>query len=78
MKTDKHIKDLVPLIELLKMEADQWADSGTAEASQSELFRRERFLLEMWPEACRRTGVGVREFPAGVIKLWKDGLGRIN
>ncbi len=78
MKTDKHIKDIVSLIELLKMEADQWADSGTGKASQSELFRREQFLLEMWPEACRRTGVGMREFPAGVIKLWKDGSGRAN
>ncbi len=78
MKTDKPIKDIVPLIELLKMEADQWANSGIDEASQSGVFRREQFLLEMWPEACRRTGVGVREFPAGVIKLWKDGLGRLN
>ncbi len=78
MKTDKPIKDIVPLIELLKMETDQWPDSGIDEASQSEIFRREQFLLEMWPEACRRTGVGVREFPAGVIKLWKDGLGRAN
>ncbi len=78
MKTDKPIKDIVPLIELLKMEADQWPNSGAGEASQSEIFRRDQFLLEMWPEACRRTGVGVREFPAGVIKLWKDGLGRAN
>ncbi len=78
MKTDKHIKDIVPLIELLKMEADRWPDSGIGETSQSEIFRRDQFLLETWPEACRRTGVGVRKFPAGVIKLWKEGLGRSN
>ncbi len=78
MKADKQIKDIAPLIELLKMEADRWPGSGTREASQSELFRRDQFLLEMWPEACRRAGVGVREFPPGVMKLWKDGLGRPN
>jgi hypothetical protein len=79
MRTDnKHIKDIIPLIELLKMEAEQWPDSGTSEASQSELFRREQFLLEMWPEACRRTGVEAHEFPDGVIKIWKDGLGQAN
>jgi hypothetical protein len=71
-------QDVAPLLELLQMEADQWPDSSTDEVSQSELFRRDQFLLEMWPEACRRTGVGVREFPRGVIKLWKDGLGRAN
>ena len=32
----------------------------------------------MWPEACRRTEVGRREFPPGVIKLWKQRLGRAN
>jgi hypothetical protein len=71
-------KDIAPLLELLKMEADHWPLSGNGEVSQDELFRRDRFLLEMWPEACRRTGVGAREFPPGVIKLWNGELGRAN
>jgi hypothetical protein len=29
----------------------------------------------MWPEACRRTGVGKRQFPRGVIELWKQIVG---
>lgn len=29
MKTDKQIKDIAPLIGLLKMEADRWSGSGT-------------------------------------------------
>jgi hypothetical protein len=71
-------KDIAPLMELLKMAADEWPHSGAGQVSQSELFRRDQSLLEMWPEACRRTGVAGREFPAGVIKLWKEGLGRVN
>ncbi len=78
MKTEKEIEDIAPLIELLKMEADKWPNSGNGEVSQSELFGRDQFLLEMWPEACRRTGVGVRKFPSAVIKLWKNRLGRPN
>jgi hypothetical protein len=70
--------DIGPLLELMKMEAAHWRYSGTGEVSQDELFRRDQFLLEMWPEACRRTGVGTREFPSEVIKLWKGGLGRPN
>jgi hypothetical protein len=76
MNTEK--KDIVTLIELLKMETERWPYSETLEVSQSELFRRDHSLLEMWPEACRRTGVGRREFPAGVIKLWKQKLGKAN
>ena len=72
------IKDIPALLELLKMEAAQWPDPGTGEVSESDLFRRDQTLLEMWPEACRRTGVGRREFAAGVINLWKQGLGRAN
>jgi hypothetical protein len=71
-------QDIAPLLELLKMEADHWPLSGSDEVSQDELFRRDRFLLEMWPEACRRTGVGAREFPSGVIKLWKGELEQLN
>jgi hypothetical protein len=41
-------------------------------------LRRDQILLDMWPEACRRTGVEVSEFPAGVIKLWKQSLGGTN
>ena len=51
-------KDIVALIELLKMEAEQWPQSRTGDVSQSDLFCRDQTLLEMWPEACRRTGVG--------------------
>jgi hypothetical protein len=71
-------KDIVALMELLKMAADKWPSSASGQVSHRELFRRNKLLLEMWPEACRRTGVGGREFPAGVIKLWKEGLGRVN
>jgi hypothetical protein len=76
MNTEK--KDVATLIELLKMEAERWPHSETHEVSQSELFRRDSSLLEMWPEACRRTGVGRRKFPPGVIKLLKQKLGRAN
>jgi hypothetical protein len=75
---DTHKQDVATLIELLKMAAERWPRSGTDQVSQSELFREDHSLLEMWPEACRRTGVGRREFPPGVIKLWKQRLGRAN
>jgi hypothetical protein len=71
-------KDIAPLLELLKIEADYWPHSGAGEVSSDESFRRDQFLLKMWPEACRRTGVGTREFPPEVINLWKGGLGRPN
>ena len=76
MNTEK--KDIATLIELLKMETERWPNSETHEVSQSELFGRDRSLLEMWPEACRRTGVGRRKFPPGVIELWKQRLGKAN
>ncbi len=75
MKTGKEI---VALIELLKMTAEQLPHSDTDEVSESDLLREDRSLLEMWPEACRRTGVAEREFPPGVINLWKKRLGRAN
>jgi hypothetical protein len=79
MKTVKAENDIAALIELLKMEAEHWPHSRTDEISQGDLFCRDQTLLEMWPEACRRTGVGGREFPPGVIKLWKQSLGhRVN
>ncbi len=71
MKTEQ---DIAPLIELLKMAAEQWPNSG--EVSQSELFRRDQALLKMWPEACRRVGLEEREFPRGVIKRWQHEMGR--
>ena len=71
-------QDIAALIELLKMAAERRARSEADQVSQSELFREDHSLLEMWPEACRRTGVGKREFPPGVIKLWKQGLGGAN
>ena len=76
MKTNE--QDIAALIELLKMAAVRRAHSEADQVSQSELFREDHSLLEMWPEACRRTGVGEREFPLGVIKLWKQGLGGAN
>ena len=76
MNTDK--EDVTTLIELLKMATERPQRFEADRASQSELFREDHFLLEMWPEACRRTGVGTREFPPGVIKLWKQSLGRAN
>jgi hypothetical protein len=69
-------KDIAPLIELLKMAACQWPSSEVGEVSESELFRRDQALLEMWPEACRRVGVGEREFPPAVIKKWQQVMGR--
>jgi hypothetical protein len=69
-------KDIPPLIELLKMAADQWPSSEPGEVSQSELFRRDQVLLQMWPEACRRVGAGERAFPAEVIKLWQFEMSR--
>jgi len=71
-------KDVASLIELLKMADERWPRSRSGQVSQSDVLRRDRLLLEMWPEACRRTGVGGREFPPGVIKLWKQSLGRVN
>ena len=68
-------KDVATLIELLRMEAELRAHSQPHQASEIELLRQDQSLLDMWPEACRRTGAGVREFPAGVIKLWKESLG---
>jgi hypothetical protein len=46
--------------------------------SEVELLWRDQAILEMWPEACRRSGVPDRQFPAGVIELWKQSLGRAN
>jgi hypothetical protein len=73
-----HEQDVATLIELLKMAAERWPRSETNQVSPIELFREDHSLLEMWPEACRRTGAGRREFPPGVIKLWKQRLGRTN
>lgn len=69
-------QDIAALIELLRMAADQWRHPG--ENSQSELFEQDKMLLQMWPEACRRTGAGTRQFPSEVIKLWKQEAGRTN
>jgi hypothetical protein len=73
MMTEK--KDIAPLIALLKMAEEQWPSSEVGEVSQSELFRRDQALLKMWPEACRRVGLGEREFPLGVIKRWQQEMG---
>jgi hypothetical protein len=76
MNTEK--KDVAILIELLKMAAERCPRFETDHVSQRDLLREDYSLLEMWPEACRRTGVGKREFPSDVIKLWKQRLGRAN
>ena len=76
MDTDK--QDVAALIELLKMAAERWPRAKADQGSESERLHEDHGLLEMWPEACRRSGVGSREFPPGVIKLWKQGLGRAN
>jgi PilZ domain len=73
-----HERDIAPLIELLKMASEKWPSSEGNNISETELFRRDQVLLKMWPEACRRTGAGRREFPPGVIKLWKKRMGRAN
>ena len=69
-------QDIAPLIELLKMAAEQWPGSEVGEVSQDELLRRDQALLEMWPEACRRVGVEAREFPRGVIKRWQQEMAK--
>ena len=76
MRTEK--KDVATLIELLRMAAERWPHFETDDVSQSDLIREDHSLLEMWPEACLRTGVGKREFPPAVIELWKQRLGRAN
>jgi len=49
---DTHKQDVATLIELLKMAAERWPRSDAEQVSQSELFREDHSLLEMWPEAC--------------------------
>jgi hypothetical protein len=71
-------KDIAALLELLKMATEQSLHSEIAELSQNDFFREDRCLLEMWPEACQRTGSVSREFPSGVLKLWQQRLGRAN
>jgi hypothetical protein len=78
MNTDQQEQDIAALIELLKMAAERWPLSKAAQASQSEAIRQDQSLLEMWPEACRRTGIGTRDFPPGVIELWRQSLSRVN
>ena len=74
----KNEKDIAALLELLKMASEQSPHSDIAELSQNDFFREDRCLLEMWPEACLRTGSVRRDCPSGVIKLWQQRLGRPN
>ena len=53
---DTHKQDVATLIELLKMAAERWPRAETDQVSQRDLLREDHSLLEMWPEACRRTG----------------------
>jgi hypothetical protein len=71
-------KDVATLIELLKMAAERSPHFANDHISQRDLLREDCSLLEMWPEACRRTGTGKREFPRDVLTLWKKRLGRPN
>ena len=72
----RHERDIAPLVELLKMAAEKWPTSEVEEKiTERELLRRDQVLLDMWPEACRRTGVPVHEFPTGVIKRWQQEMG---
>ena len=73
---DTHKQDVATLIELLKMAAERWPRSEADQVSQSELLREDYSLLEMWPEACRRTGVGRREFPPGVHQTLERKIGQ--
>jgi hypothetical protein len=68
----RHERDIAPLIELLKMAEEKWPSSESDDISETESLRRDQALLDMWPEACRRTGVPVHEFPIGVIKRWQQ------
>jgi PilZ domain len=68
-------QDIVPLIELLRMAAETWPISELGDVSEAELFQRDHALLEMWPEACRRAGFEVHEFPADVLKFWQQKMG---
>ena len=78
-KAKKHAdRDVATLLELLRMEAELHPPFERDKACPIERLRRDQILLDMWPEACRRTGVEVSEFPAGVIKLWKQSLGGAN
>lgn len=67
----EHERDIAPLIELLKMAEEKWPSSEGDEISEIELLSRDQALLDMWPEACRRT----HEFPIGVIKRWQQEMG---
>ena len=70
--------DIIPLIELLRMAAETWPISELGDVSETELFQRDQALLEMWPEACRRAGFEVHEFPADVINFWQQKMGWSN
>ena len=75
---DTQKQDVATLIELLKMAAERWPHTKADEVSQSELLREDHSLLEMWPEACRRTGVGRLEFRLKSSNSGKKRLGRAN
>jgi hypothetical protein len=47
MNTDE--QDVAALIALLKMAAERGPRSETGHGSESELFREDHSLLEMWP-----------------------------
>jgi PilZ domain-containing protein len=74
----RHERDIAPLIELLKMAEEKWPNSKSDDISETELLSRDQTLLDMWPEACRRTGVPVHEFPIEVIKRWQQEMGLPN
>jgi len=68
-------RDVASLIELLKMAEEKWPSPENSEISETEMLSRDRALLEMWPEACRRIGFPEREFPIDVIRRWQKKMG---
>jgi len=68
-------RDVASLLELLKMAEEKWPSAESNEISETEMLSRDRDLLEMWPEACRRTGFPKREFPIEVIRRWQKKMG---
>jgi hypothetical protein len=68
-------RDVASLVELLKMAEEKWPSAESNEICETEMLTRDRDLLDMWPEACRRTGFPKREFPIEVIKRWQRKMG---
>jgi hypothetical protein len=53
-------------------------DMGTWSCPPEEHMRREATLMEKWPEACRRAGVGAMPMPDDVMRAITSFVGRVN